>query len=210
MPPASTTGYAYEELRGALLGGRLLPNQRLVEKDLVDLLGVNRAAVREALARLEQEGLVERRANRGVTVRDISPQESHDVLEMRMAIESLAVRWACERRTEEQSARLRQLLSELKARTSGSDVIGFAERQAEIHHQILAMAHSAILSGTVKSLSAQTARIRRRSLATPGRLEVSLAEHERIVEAILLGDAPMAEAEMTLHLKHVQKLVIWD
>ena len=137
MTTSFMSGRAYSELRGALLGGKLLPHQRLVEKDLVDTLGVNRAAVREALARLEQEGLVERRVNRGVTVRDISPQEAHDVMEMRIAIESLAVCWACGRRTPEQFAQLRHLLDNLQEFAKRGDVfraidgLNFSVRKGE-------------------------------------------------------------------------------
>lgn len=204
------TGRAYTELRALLLGGVMHPHQRLVEMDLVASLGVNRAAVREALAKLEQEGLVERRANRGVTVRGVTPQEAHDVLEMRIAIESLAVRWACERQSAEQSERLRVVLHEMEQHCATGDIPGFAEQQAHVHHAILDMAGSTALSGIVHSLSAQTAQIRRRSLARPGRLLQSLAEHQRIAEAILDGNADQASLEMTQHLRHVQTLVIWD
>lgn len=210
MSTSSMSVRAYDALRAQLLGGQMHPKQRLVEMDLVASLGVNRAAVREALAKLEQEGLVERRANRGVTVREVTAQEAHDVIEMRIAVESLAVQWACTRQTDEQSERLRALLQELEQATAGDDTSGFTALQARVHHAIVDMAASGPLSGIVHSLSAQTAQIRRRSLAVPGRLPASLAEHRRIAEAVLDRDADRAVAEMTQHLRHVQELASWD
>jgi DNA-binding GntR family transcriptional regulator len=201
---SSMTDRAYSALRAQLLDGTMHPHQRLVEMDLVESLGANRAAVREALARLEQEGLVERRANRGVTVKAVSPEEAHDVLEMRIAIESLAVRWACERQTEQQSDQLRELLGHIEQQTQDGDTAGIVEQQARVHHMILDMAASPKLVAIAHSLSAQTAQIRRRSLTTPGRLPESLAEHRRIAEAILARDAERAASEMTQHLRRVQ------
>lgn len=203
---SSLTDRTYAAIRAQLLDGTMQPHQRLVEMDLVESLGANRAAVREALARLEQEGLVERRANRGVTVKAVSPAEAHDVLEMRIAIESLAVRWACERQTEQQSDLLRELLADIEQNIHDGDTSGVAQQQARVHHLILDMAASPKLVAIAHSLSAQTAQIRRLSLTTPGRLPESLAEHRRIAEAILAKDAALAESEMTQHLRRVQQL----
>jgi DNA-binding GntR family transcriptional regulator len=206
-PPKDTTSMvarAYEGLRADVVGGRLFPNQRLIEMDLVAQMGVNRAAVREALAKLEAEGLVERRANRGAIVRSISPRESHDVLDMRLALETLGVRWACKRRSEDQVRQLSTLVEQLSERAESGDVIGFAERQAALHHLLLDMADSPLLTSVVRSLSAQTAQIRRQSLGSPGRLAESLAEHRLIAEAVISGDADRAASEMASHLHHVR------
>ncbi|MCR1786088.1 GntR family transcriptional regulator [Nocardioides carbamazepini] len=206
-PARSMTGRAYQDLRASLLDGRLRPNQRLVEMDLVSTLGVNRAAVREALARLEQEGLVERRPNRGVVVREISPEESRDVLDMRIALESMAVRWASARRTPDQAERLGRLLAEMAECCAARDVVAFADRQAQIHHLILDMAHAPPLAAVLRSLSAHVAQIRRRSLGSPHRLEDSLAEHRQIVSALLDADADRAAVLMAEHLETVRSLI---
>ena len=195
---------AHDELRAAFLDGRFYPHQHLIEMELVEELGVNRAAVREALARLEQEGLVERRANRGVVVRSMSPQETLDVLDMRIALETLAVAWACERQTEDQHRRLELLLDDLVSQSDVGDVAGFAARQGEIHHLLLDMAHAPRLASMIKTLSAQTAQTRRQSLGTPGRLPHSLDEHRRIVQAVLSADPITAASEMEVHLKNVK------
>ena len=85
---------AYERLREEIVSGRLQPNERLVEADLVQLLQVGRSAVRTALVRLEQEGLVEREPNRGAKVRLVDEREAAEILESRMVLEGLAARHA--------------------------------------------------------------------------------------------------------------------
>src|SRR5512132_1694874 len=87
-------GESYERLYQAILRGDFQPNERLVEMDLVQLYNVGRAAIRTALARLEQDGLVEREPNRGARVRAISEEEAIERTEARAVLEGLAARYA--------------------------------------------------------------------------------------------------------------------
>src|SRR6266568_5961071 len=91
---ALTDDECYVRLREAIMKEEFLPNERLIEMDLAQTLGAGRAAVRTALARLEQEGLVERERYRGARVRLVSETEAIEILEARAALESLAVRYA--------------------------------------------------------------------------------------------------------------------
>src|SRR5262245_49180034 len=90
---------AYERLRTEIVSGRLQPNERLVEADLIRLLGAGRSAVRTALVRLEHEGLVQREPNRGAKVRFVDEQEAAEILESRMVLEGLAARQAAQNAT---------------------------------------------------------------------------------------------------------------
>ena len=195
---------AYKAIRSSFLDGRYFPNERLIETELVTQLNVNRAAVREGLARLEQEGLVVRRPGRGAIVRAFTPQESHDILEMRVQMETLTVRWACERKTPQQSLQLEQILENMVRSSESDDVKGFAKSQASMHSLVLTMASANLLTSLVKTLSAHSALIRHRSLSTPGRLPQSSEEHLRIGEALLRGDCEGAAESMRRHLKNVQ------
>ena len=90
---------AYERLRAAIVGGRLQPNERLVEADLIPMLHATRSAVRTALVRLVQEGLVEHEPNRGAKVRLVDEHEAAEILESRMVLEGLAARYAAQNAT---------------------------------------------------------------------------------------------------------------
>ena len=96
MTRALSVADPYEQLRDAIVSGRLQPNERLVEADLTDSLGAGRSAVRTALARLAQEGLIEHTRNRGARVRMIGEVEAVEILEARTVLEALAARRAAE------------------------------------------------------------------------------------------------------------------
>src|SRR5699024_12590595 len=85
----------------AIVAGRLTANQRLIEADLVSELGVSRATIRAALARLEHEGLVVREYNHGARVRMVTAEEAVEILQVRSALEALAARHAALNRSEE-------------------------------------------------------------------------------------------------------------
>ena len=91
---ALTDEECYVRLREAIMREELLPNERLIEMDLAQSLGAGRAAIRTALARLEQEGLVQRERYRGARVRLISEAEAIEILEVRASLESLVARYA--------------------------------------------------------------------------------------------------------------------
>lgn len=97
----------YEELRKAIVGGELLPGERLLEEELSARLGVGRAAVRMALVRLEQDGLVERERNRGATVRRVSETEAVEILEAIAAHDPAAAERAMRRHLQRVAKALR-------------------------------------------------------------------------------------------------------
>src|SRR3982750_85853 len=119
MPPARgrATGPAplSLRLRRAILAGQFQPNERLVEADLTSRFKLGRAAVRTALARLEQDGLVEREPVRGARVRSLSLAEAIEILEARAVLEGLATRHAARRATPTDVAALRATLERMRA-----------------------------------------------------------------------------------------------
>src|SRR5690349_17429224 len=102
-------GSTYEVLKNAILSGELAPGEQLVETSLAKLCKVSRTPIREALRRLEQDGLVYR-SDRGLAVRTRSPEEILDIYEVRMMLEATVGRIAAERRTEHDVSMLRHLL----------------------------------------------------------------------------------------------------
>ena len=105
----------YERLRAAIVSGELQPNERLVEADLSSRLGAGRSAVRTALTRLAQEGLIEQERNRGARVRKIGKEEAIQIYEARAALEALAARRAAQNATAADADSLRAILGEMRA-----------------------------------------------------------------------------------------------
>ncbi len=193
----------YEWLRGAIVDGRLQPNERLVEADVVRATGASRSAVRTALVRLAQEGLVEHERNRGARVRMVGEEEAIEILQTRAVLEALAARRAAERATADDVAGLRAILASMRERLDGGDLLGASERNAALHARVLALSGHRTAGRLVASLNSQLVRFQYRTILVPGRAERSFAEHTAIVEAIASGDGDAAEAAMRGHLLRV-------
>ncbi len=195
--------YCYQELRRAILEGGLLPGQRLVETDLARMFGVGRAAIRTALARLEQEGVVERSPNRGARVRLLSEEEAVEILEARAALEYLAARYAALRARPEDVRELRSLLREMAACARRGDSLRYSECNGRFHQALVRASRHATAGRLLDSLRAQMVRYQYRTVLAPGRLPRSLEEHRAIVAAVAARDPEAAEVAMRAHLQAV-------
>jgi DNA-binding GntR family transcriptional regulator len=193
----------YDWLRAAITEGRLQPNERLVEADLVRATGSSRTAVRTALVRLTQEGLVEHERNRGARVRMVGAEEAVEILQARAVLEALAARGAAERAGEEDVDALRAIIVEMRTRLDSGDLVGASERNAALHTRVLQLSGNATAQRLVRSLNSQLVRFQYRTILVPGRAERSYAEHSAIVAAVASGDADAAETAMRDHLRHV-------
>ncbi len=205
--PASTAipidGRPEDQLRAAIVAGRLLPNERLVEADLTRRLGVGRAAVRTALARLEHEGLVALEPHRGARVRLVALPEAVEILEARAVLEGLAVRRAAANATETDVDDLRAILAEMRRLLDGGDLLNASDTNAILHKRLVQMGGHATANRLISGLRSQLVRFEYRTILVPGRSERSLAEHTAIVDAVAGGDPEAAETAMRTHLSHV-------
>jgi DNA-binding GntR family transcriptional regulator len=200
---ALTDDECYVRLREAIMKEELLPNERLIEMDLVQSLGAGRAAIRTALACLEQEGLVQRERYRGARVRLISEAEAVEILEVRAALESLAARYAALNATPEEGDALLTLLARQRHCIEEGDLLRASEVNAQLHQTLLHIAHHATTTRLLDMLKPQNVRFQYRTILVPGRPERSYQEHRAIVEAVADHDPDRAEAAMRLHLSHV-------
>jgi DNA-binding GntR family transcriptional regulator len=194
---------AYEQLREAIVGGTLQPNERLVEADLTGRFHASRSAVRTALVRLAQEGLVEHERNRGAKVRLIGEEEAAEILESRMVLEGLAARYAAKNATKADAAELRAIVKEMRSLLNAGDLLGASDLNATLHARLLEIAGNRTVSRLVGALSSQLVRFQYRTILLPGRAEQSHAEHRAIVAAVAKGDPDAAEQAVRDHLSHV-------
>src|SRR3979411_2824655 len=191
---------AYHVLREAIVNGQFHPNERLVEASVATRLGVGRTAIRAALVRLDQEGLVTLELNRGARVRLISDREALEIEEVRATLEAMLARRAATRVTAADLRELRQMVVEMRSRVDKNDAVGYSALNAPSHQRIGAAADHATTSRLVGSLKSQSIRLQYQTMLRPGRTERSLREHEAIFTALKAHDPNGAEAAMRAHL----------
>jgi DNA-binding GntR family transcriptional regulator len=197
------TDETYKRLHSAILHGQLMPNERLIELDLAKAYGVGRAAIRTALARLDQEGLVEHEPNRGAHVRAISEAEAVEILETRAVLEGLVARHAAEQAKTEDIATLQRLETEMQSRLMDGDLLAVSELNSQFHAYLQQIANHQTATRLLERLQPHHVRYRYRTILLPGRAPQSIAEHHAIVEAVAAHDAEAAESAMRRHLSHV-------
>jgi DNA-binding GntR family transcriptional regulator len=193
----------YLQLRGAILRGDLVPNQRLVEADMSSAFKLPRAAVRTALVRLEHEGLIEREPHRGARVRMVSEAEAVEILQARAALEGLAAAQAALNITPAGADELRGVLERQRARLADQDLMGASDINAQLHAKIVQLSGHATAQRLISSLNSQMVRFQFRTILIPGRPNQSLEEHGAIIEAVTAGDATKAQRAMHRHLTNV-------
>jgi DNA-binding GntR family transcriptional regulator len=199
--PGSRATLVYRTLRRAIIEQALAPGSKLPEDAIGERLGVSRTLVREALARLAAEGLVELRHNRGATVAYPSLEEARDVFAVRRAMERLVVEDLAGRLTPDQVAGLEaHVAEEDRARARGGpESIRLA---GEFHLILAAMTGNALLERYVNEVASRCSLI----LAIYGRphsSECAVNEHRELIAALKSGDAARAADLMVHHLDAV-------
>ena len=164
---ALTDEECYVRLREAIMREELLPNERLIEMDLAQSLGAGRAAIRTALARLEQEGLVQRERYRGARVRLISEAEAIEILEVRAALESLAARYAAMNATPEDCDALFAHLAEQQRCIEEGNLLRSSEINGKLHQTLLRIANHATTTRLLDMLKPQNVRFQYRTILVP-------------------------------------------
>lgn len=194
-----------DRLRAAIIGGELGPNQRLPEIEMAEKLGCGRLAVRSAFLALEKEGLIVRQPNRGALVRSVDISEAIEITEARMVIEGLAGRKAAEQLRANDREMLRQNLSRMRRAVECVDLMGYSELNSHLHRQIREISRHSVAIQMLEQLHARMTQYDFRLAVVPGRVTVSLAEHDAPEHAILEQNGDEAERLMCRHLKSVQR-----
>jgi DNA-binding GntR family transcriptional regulator len=190
-------------IRGAILRGEFVPNQRLVEADLSEQFAASRASVRAALLELANEGLIERVQNRGARVRAVALDEAIEISEVRMVVEGLCAAKAAERVTADEAAELGDIGDDMRQAVASGDVLGYSQLNERLHRRIREISGQRTAASVLERLRAQNVRHQFRLAMHPGRSAVSLPEHLAIIEAIRAHDADAAEQAARAHLRSV-------
>lgn len=179
----------FNTLRQAILKGELKPGERLMEIQLANKLGVSRTPVREAIRKLELEGLVLMIPRKGAEVAEITRQDMEDVLEVRTALEELAVKDACDHITDAQLSELKKASNEFKkALLEGKDLVTCADADMHFHDVILSATNNRRLIQMLNNLSEQMYRYRMEYLKDERTHKTLIEEHDAIRRALKKHD----------------------
>lgn len=195
-----------ETLRSAITSGRFSPGQRLVEKDLCDLLGVSRPSVREALRELESEGLIQTIPNRGPLVSRLTPQDAASIYEVRGVLEALAAKLCAERATPEQLAALSATVDELERASRTGDVEQVLIAKKAFYDTLLSGSRNVIIPTVLRTMNARITQLRRVSLSSTERLPETIREIRAVVAAIIARDPEGAFQASLLHIERAQRI----
>lgn len=198
----------FNTLRKAILTGQLKPGERLMEVHLANRLGVSRTPIREAIRKLELEGLVIMIPRRGAEVAQITVKNLQDVLEVRRALDALSVELACDRITEEEILELRQACAAFEQATRGKDAAVIAKADVALHDIIVRATGNKRLQQLVNNLSEQMYRYRFVYIKDESQHEKLIAEHKEIFESILERNKERAERAAKLHIDHQEESII--
>jgi len=188
----------YERLREDIVGRRVEVGASLVEMDLAERYGTSRTPVREALRRLEQDGLLER-GRRGLQVRTPSPEEILEIYEVRIDLEALAAALAAERHTPLDMVRLEAAAATMEATGTGEPGLMAAANQG-FHERLCEAAHNSTLLDLTSRLLTHLTRYPSTTLVWPGRWDAVLSEHRQLIKLIAKRDAKGARSLMEKHM----------
>jgi GntR family transcriptional regulator, trigonelline degradation regulator len=186
-----------DELRQSIVAGRLNPGERLVERELIAMMGVSRTVIREALRQLESEGLVAIVPNKGPIVRTLTVEEARDIYAIRAVLEGLAARLFAEQAGEAQIARLDRALSTVEKAYDSGDAEAMLETKNNFYEVLFEGAKSETLASMLAILHGRIWRWRGLGLTHPNRSaerdRQSLKNLHALVQAIRAHDAALAE-----------------
>jgi DNA-binding GntR family transcriptional regulator len=192
-------------LRNAILEGRLHPGERLVEKELAQSLSISRTPIREALRKLELEGLVAHEPHRGVIVVGVSQAEAAEIYTIRAVLEGLAARLAASRRTDADVAQLKRLLSTMEQCIQSRNFPEFVPLHVTFHQSFTSASKSSRLCQMISALWDYVKSFEKASYSLPARLQSSCDEHRQIVGAIECKDENLAEEAARTHIMRAKE-----
>lgn len=179
---------AYELLRDKILSGKLPPEARIKEREVALELGVSRTPVREALRRLEVEGLVASSPRRGATVRSVEMDEIDEIYEIRGALERLVAKRACERATDAEIEAMDLEVREGERLLAEGDILGAGKHTLRFHALLNRSSGSPRLIAMLRSLDERLHAFRSLSIHQPGRAEGAMLQHRAMLESLRRRD----------------------
>lgn len=200
IPRGDLSSHVYDALREGIVDGSVHPGQRLIELDICQWLNVSRTPTRDALRRLQSDGLVEAAPGGGLKVARYDVNALHELYLVREVLEGSAAGEAARSASSAEILGLRSSVEQLQDLLH-SDIESFANENRNFHEQVYAAAHNRFLIRTLKSLADSLLLLGPTAINTPEWRKHSIAQHSEITEAIAKRDAGAAEQAMRQHMR---------
>ena len=198
----------FNTLRQAILRGEMEPGERLMEIQLADKLGVSRTPIREAIRKLELEGLVIMIPRKGAEVAHITEKDMRDVLEVRAALEELAATLACRNVTPERIEELKMANERFDAAIISKDVVAIVDADVNFHDIIYAMTDNQRLIQIINNLREQMYRYRLEYVKDARAHSILISEHKDIIDKLSKKDEENTKIVIRQHITNQEKGII--
>ncbi|MFZ3073340.1 MAG: GntR family transcriptional regulator [Thermodesulfobacteriota bacterium] len=182
-----------EFVKDSITNGRLKPGERVPEHEIAESLGISRTPIREAFRQLETEGFIAVIPRKGAVVSPITAKDVREFYAIKSLLEGYAARQACAKFTDKDIKKLRTLNSQMKDCVEENDLKGFFRLDTRFHETFLMACNNDRLCALAHNIVQQFERLRIAALSMPGRLRTSVRQHDDIIEAFALKDAPRVE-----------------
>ena len=198
----------YEELKRQILIGEIPPGTRMMEVELADVMGVSRTPVREAIRKLEKEGLVTIEPRKGAYASNISIKDMVDVLEVREGLEAMAASFAAGRITAKQKDTLMTIVEKYRNAVETENIEEIIKYDEEFHSMIITISGNSTLQQVFSTIQELALRFRYIYYDDFNRYERMPREHQMIEEAILSGDAEKARVAAGDHVYKLKEFIL--
>ena len=198
----------FNTLRQAILRGELKPGERLMEIQLANKLGVSRTPIREAIRKLELEGLVLMIPRKGAEVAEITEKNMRDVLEVRKALEELAVQLACDKITKEEIEEMKKAAEEFRMILKNKDITEIAEADVRFHDIIYMATDNQKLILLLNNLREQMYRYRVEYLKDVESRKTLVEEHYAVYRALKARNQQQAVKDICIHIVNQQNAIL--
>lgn len=201
---------AYERIKHGILDGTFEPGSTLIETTVAEWCQVSRTPVREALSRLEHDGLVIR-SDKGMTVRERTPDEILDLYDTRISLEVTAARFAAQRRTQMDQIRLERLCAAAEELDESASPVAMSDINRDFHRAVWLASRNQAVIDLLDRVNLHLMRYPMTTLKYPGRWRQALAEHRDLLDAIVQGDQERAMLASERHFTAARtiRLELW-
>lgn len=195
-------------LANYIFDGRFKGGDRLIERELCELTGASRPAIREALVYLESRGLLERQSFRGFRVVSLSVGKISEIFELRMVLETFAAELFVERASDEELARLEGIFFKMERSVKKYDRVRLRELKYEYYEALFIGARNPELWKALDSIVYRVFYLRSRLLSNADRRKASIEEFRALTSALLTRNKPLAREASLIHLKNARDALV--
>ena len=182
-----------ETIRDAIMSGALKPGEKVAEPELAERFGISRTPIREAFRQLESEGYLTVIPRKGAVVTAFSSRDVEEFYAIKSILEGYAARCACDKLSDKDIEKLDAINEKLRQMANGGDVRNFFRIHNDFHDLFIRASENEKLQELISTLVNKFKRLRVASLSLPGRMHISVQEHEKIIEAFRKRNADLAE-----------------